>query len=75
MAVDRRVPVVAAVEGRRQLARRPDVVVAGQHVGDLVGVLAVDALQRQTAEALGELGVEVLGHCRRAERGEEKRHE
>ena len=54
VAVHRRVPVVAAVEGRRQLARRARVGVAAQHVRDLVRVLLVHAGEREAREALGE---------------------
>ena len=47
VAVHGRMPVVAPVERGRQLARRPHVGVAVQHVGDLVGVLLVNAGERQ----------------------------
>src|SRR5262245_22244367 len=49
----RRVPVVAAVEGRRQLARGLDVGVALEDVRDLVRVLLVDARERERREPLG----------------------
>jgi hypothetical protein len=47
------VPVVAAVEGGRELARRPRVGVAVEDVGYLVRVFAVHAVERQAGEALG----------------------
>jgi hypothetical protein len=40
-------PVVAPVERRRQLVRWPHVGVAVEHVGDLVGILLVNAGERQ----------------------------
>jgi hypothetical protein len=58
VAVDRGVPVVAAEERRRQLARRPHVGVAAHHVGDLVGVLLVDAGEREPREACGHRRVD-----------------
>ena len=61
VAVHRGVPVVAAVEGRRQLARRARVGVAAQHVRDLVRVLLVDAGEGEAGEALGEGGVDRPG--------------
>jgi hypothetical protein len=67
--VDGRVPVVAAVERGRQLARRARVGVALEHVGDLVRVLAVDAVESKGAEALGKGGVEGLSVRRSREDG------
>ena len=51
MSVHGGMPVEAAAECRRQLPRRQDIGVAVQDVGDLVGVLALHAIERQLGEA------------------------
>ena len=61
VAVDRRVPVEAAEERRRQRTGRGDVRLGLQHVADLVGELAVDAVERQLREARRGLGRELRG--------------
>ena len=58
MAVDRRVPVVAAEERGGQLARRLHVLVAAQDVRDLAGVFLVNAVEGEAGETLGRLGVD-----------------
>ena len=55
-----RVPVVAAVEGRGEDARRLHVGVAVERVGDLVRILLVNAGERQVGETLGGGRVEAL---------------
>ena len=62
MAVNRRMPVEATVEGRRQIARRFDVRIGVEHVPDLVGILAVHTRQRQFRETAGRLGGDVVSH-------------
>ena len=61
VAVHRRVPVVAAVERRRQLARRRDVGIAVEVVRDLVRILLVHAGEGEVRETLGGFRVEVGG--------------
>ena len=58
--MDGGVPVEAAVERRRQLARRPGVGVGVHHVGDLVRVLPVDAVEREARKAAGRRFVEAV---------------
>ena len=48
MPMHRGVPVVAAIKGRRQLARRLDIRIGVERMRDLVGILFVDAVQSQT---------------------------
>src|ERR1019366_3938305 len=61
VAVDRRMPVVAAVERRGQFARRLHIGIGVQGMRDLVGVRFVDAIERQSGEArrlrLVEIGI------------------
>ncbi len=56
-----RVPVVAAEEGRGQLAGRPGIGVARHHVLDLPRVLPVDAREREAGEALHESALDAFG--------------
>ena len=44
-------PVEAPVEGRGQLARRAHVLIAVEHMRDLVRIFPVDAVERQLSEA------------------------
>ena len=75
--VHRRMPVVAAVERRRQLVRRLDVGRRVQHVRDLVGILLLHARERELCKAASRLHVE-LGRRRRClsekERGKQDGH-
>jgi hypothetical protein len=50
MSVHRRVPVVAAVEGGRELARRLRVGIGSHLMRDLVRILAMHAFERETNE-------------------------
>ena len=72
-----RMPVVAAVEGRRQLARRPHVGVARQHVRDLVRVFLVYAGERQKDESRYRRGGQgpVRTGAQRGGHAEEKQHD
>src|SRR3978361_1620456 len=69
-------PVVAAVEGGGEHARRLHVGVTVERVGDLVRVFLVDAGERQAREALGGGGVEARrrwsGWRRRSRCGERR---
>jgi hypothetical protein len=47
-------PVVAAIEGGRELSRRGDVGVAVEDVTDLVWIFLVDAGEGERREAFGE---------------------
>src|SRR3954465_9125460 len=58
MPVDRRVPIVAAVERRRELPRRGDVGVAIQDVTDLVRIFLSDTSEGETGEAFRSRRVE-----------------
>src|ERR1700730_7482116 len=51
MAVHVRVPVVAAVEGRVERMRRTRIGIAVQGMTDMIGILRVQALERETSEA------------------------
>src|SRR5439155_180224 len=62
MAVHGRVPVVAAVEGRRQLARRTRVGGGAERVRDVVGILLVQAPERQRREARSLAGLSMGGY-------------
>ena len=53
MRVDRGMPVEAPVEGRGQLARRAHILIAVEHMSDLVRIFPVDAVERQLGEATG----------------------
>jgi hypothetical protein len=53
VSVDRRVPVEAAEERRRQLARRTQVLVAAEQQREMVRVLPVDRRQRERRHAPG----------------------
>ena len=59
--VHARVPVEAAVERRMQRARRTRVVGAGEHVVELVRVLAHDVGERDAREARARVGIEGSG--------------
>src|SRR5712692_10393328 len=52
-------PVIAAVERRRELARRRDVLIGVQTVRDLVWIFLVHARQREVGESLGGMRVEL----------------
>src|SRR6185437_6385201 len=51
-----RVPVEAAVEDRVQRARTGEVARSGQHLIQLVRVLAPDMAERDAGETVGEVG-------------------
>ena len=55
--VDRAVPVETAVKGRRQLARRCDVVVRTHDVAYFVWILLMDAVQRKTRKILNRRNI------------------
>jgi hypothetical protein len=75
--VHRRMPVVAAIKGRRQFPWRGRVCIAIQRVADVIWVLFVQASECQIREPLSRFDVElscVLGgstHCEEQERGAE----
>ena len=74
VSVDGRMPIEAPIEGRRQLSRRLDVLVAVEHVRDLVRVLLMDTTERQVGEAGRNGDVERLygdGRAIEAEQGED----
>src|SRR5579864_4777702 len=55
----RRMPVEATVERRSQLARRAGVLIRDEDVvAGLVGIFAMDAVQRQVSEPFGGGGVQ-----------------
>src|SRR4051812_2270008 len=68
-------PVVAAVERRRQLSRRRDVFVAVEVVRDLVRILLVHAGEGQIREAFGRLFVELSGEVRDSGEDDEEQRE
>src|SRR5690606_625235 len=57
-----RMPVEAAEEDRMHVARRAGVLRPGQHMHDVVGILARHMAQGRGGEAGGESGVEALRH-------------
>ena len=57
MAMDGRMPVVAAEERRCQGARRQHVLVTVQDVRDLARILLVHAVQCEAGESLCRLGI------------------
>ena len=61
MSVDRRMPVVAAVECRRKLARWRDVSVAVHVMTDLVRIFPGYTRQRELRETIGRGGIEFPG--------------
>ena len=63
VAVHGRMPVVAAVERGRQLARRPHVGIAVQHVGDLVGYSLCTQASANSADRLNQGGVAAEDGC------------
>ncbi len=74
--VHRRVPVVAPVERRGQLAGWARVFVAVEHMRDLVGVLAVHAVEGKAGEACGERRIRLRSRSRRgaADKHQEKQN-
>src|ERR1700693_6281116 len=59
VAVDGRVPIEAAVEGRSQLARRPGVAIRIEDmVAGLIWIFAMDAGQSQVGESFSGGGVQ-----------------
>src|SRR5207253_6759646 len=70
--VHRGVPVIAAVEGRRQLPRRRHVRIRREVVRDLVRILLVHAGQGEVREALRRFRVEIGGVQRRGKKEEEQ---
>ena len=57
--MNRRMPVVATVERRRELSRRRDVRVRVQVVRDLVRILLVHARERETRKPISSASVEL----------------
>jgi hypothetical protein len=57
-------PVIAAVESRRELAGRSHVSIAAEIVADLVGVFLVHARESKSGEALCRLQVNTAGAYR-----------
>ena len=51
MSVDRGVPVVTAVERRREFAGRADIGITVHRMRDLIGILLVHAVEREVREA------------------------
>jgi hypothetical protein len=58
VAVDRRMPVEAAVEARMQRPGRKEVPVRAQHVGRLVRVLPLDAIEGEAVQVVRHRGRE-----------------
>ena len=59
MPVDRRVPVVAAVKGRRQFARRGRICIAVQRVANMIWVFFVHARECEIRKPVSGLSVEL----------------
>jgi len=57
--MDRRMPVVAAIERGRQFSWRSHVRIAIQRVADVIWVLFVHARERQIGEPISRFGVEL----------------
>jgi hypothetical protein len=58
-AMDAAVPVEAAVEDRMELARRPSVLIAEQHMVELVRIFLGDVAQRDAGELARQLSIEL----------------
>ncbi len=65
VSMNRRMPVVAAVEGGCQFARRRDIRIAVQDVADLVRIFFVHAGERESRETFRGHGIELRRRTRR----------
>ena len=59
MPVDRRMPVVAAIKGRRQFPSRGHICIAIQRVANVIWVLFVHASECEIRKSLGRFDVEL----------------
>src|SRR5438270_2793864 len=73
-------PVIAAEERRRKLARRSNVRIAVQSVADLVGILLANTRQRKFGKTLSRMDVEIsvvlsMGVTQRKKQEDASKHE